>query len=213
MSDFIFNKENGDIKFVGDFESLYVNEKDPWLQSSKEPSEMRKYYEFSRQNLLDVILSKKLTNILEVGCGLGETTNLIKEETNTNIDGLDISHTAIEKASNKYRDIKFHQGNILDFRFRGRYQTLIMSQCLWYILHEFDSVISNITSQLKPFGHILFSQAFLKEQKYGCDVIDGYHGLVEYFDNHEKYDFIYSEYNQNDMIHHDGIVLVRRRSL
>tara|TARA_Y100000992_G_scaffold14653_1_gene8563 strand:- start:1614 stop:2255 length:642 start_codon:yes stop_codon:yes gene_type:complete len=210
MSNFIFNKENGDIKFVGDFESLYANEKDPWLQSSEEPSEMRKYYQFSRQNLMNVIHSKKLNQILEVGCGLGKTTNLIKEETNTDIDGLDISQVAVEKASNKYRHIKFYQGDILDFQFRNRYKTVIISQCLWYILHNFDSVISNITSQLNQFGHILFTQAFLKEQKYGCDIIDGYHGLVEYFEKHRKYDFIYSEYNENDLIHNDGIVLVRK---
>ena len=48
-------------------------------------------------------------------------------------------------------------------------------------------------------------KTFLKEQKYGTDVIDGYYGLVDYFEKHQRYEIIYSEYNQN-AIHDDGIV-------
>lgn len=211
MNEFVFREENDKIKFVGDFESLYQSENDPWQQSSQKPSEMKDYYEFSRQNLIEIIQTKKLTKILEVGCGLGYTTNIIHARTGSDIDGLDISSTAVHKASNKYRHLKFHQGNIKDFTFQKRYSTIIMMQCLWYILQDFDSIIQNITNQIPAFGHILFSQAFLKEQKYGTDVIDGYYGLVDYFEKHQRYEIIYSEYNQNGMIHNDGIVLVRRR--
>ena len=211
MNDFVFRHENDEIKFVGDFESLYQFDNDPWQQSSQKPSDMTDYYEFSRQNLIEIIQTKKLKEILEVGCGLGYTTNIIRSRTGLDIDGLDISSIAVQKASNKYRHIEFHQGNIKDFTFQKRYSTIIIMQCLWYILHDFDSIIQNITNQIPIFGHILFSQAFLKDQKYGTDVIDGYDGLVDYFEKHKRYEIIYSEYNQNGMIHNDGIVLARRK--
>ena len=44
----------------------------------------------------------------------------------------------------------------------------------------------------------------------GNDIIDGWRGLVKYFDDHKNYDLIYSKYFQNDMIHNDGIVLVKK---
>ena len=55
MYEFVFREENDKIKFVGDFESLYQSENDPWQQSSQKPSEMKDYYEFSRQNLIEII--------------------------------------------------------------------------------------------------------------------------------------------------------------
>jgi len=211
MNDFVFRKDNKKLKFVGDFESLYQSENDPWQQSSEEPTDMKEYYKFSRQNLINIILIKKLNNILEVGCGLGYTTNLIHETTQCQIDGLDISTTAVKKSSDEYNHLSFFNGDIVDYQFTKKYSTIIISQCLWYILHDFDSTISNITSQLPKNGHILFSQAFLKKQKYGRNVIDGHQGLVKYFQDHNKYELVYYEYNQNDMVLNDGIVLVRKK--
>ena len=40
--------------------------------------------------MIEIIQTKKLTKILEVGCGLGYTTNIIHGE-QADIDGLDIS--------------------------------------------------------------------------------------------------------------------------
>lgn len=210
MSDFVFREENGNIKYVGDFESLYLTDIDPWQQSSRSETDMKKYYDFSRQNLIDVIITKKLTNIIEIGCGLGYTTNFIHKKTKLEVDGLDISKTAIQKAMGKYPHLTFYEGNIINYKFKKRYKTIIMMQCLWYVLHKFDATISNITNQIRTQDHILFSQAFLKKQKYGNDIIDGWRGLVKYFDDHKNYDLIYSKYFQNDMIHNDGIVLVKK---
>ena len=60
MNDFVFRHENDEIKFVGDFESLYQFDKDPWQQSSQKPSDMTHYYEFSRQNLIEIIQLEKV---------------------------------------------------------------------------------------------------------------------------------------------------------
>ena len=46
MSDFVFREENGNIKYVGDFESLYLTDIDPWQQSSRSETDMKKYYDF-----------------------------------------------------------------------------------------------------------------------------------------------------------------------
>ena len=213
MNDFVFKNDNNIIKFVGDFESLYQNENDPWKQSSREPSEMKEYYDFSRKNLIDLIETKKLDQILEVGCGLGYTTQLIKEKANVNIDGLDVSQTAINKATTSYPHLNFFNGDISNYVFTKKYQTVLFMQCLWYILHDLDNVIKRIRKYIPVEGYILFSQAFLKKQNYGTEIIDGHEGLVNYFEKKsDLFDIIYSEYNQNNMIHNDGLLLVRRKS-
>ena len=36
MTDYIFQESSNGIKFIGDFESFYQNEKDPWEQSASQ---------------------------------------------------------------------------------------------------------------------------------------------------------------------------------
>ena len=35
MNEFVFREEKDKIKFVGDFESLYQSENDPWMKNHK----------------------------------------------------------------------------------------------------------------------------------------------------------------------------------
>ena len=121
----------------------------------QKPSEMKDYYEFSRQNLIEIIQTKKLTKILEVGCGLGYTTNIIHGGTPDIDGGLDISSTEYIEGSNKYRHLKFHQGNIKDFTFQKRYGTNNYDPLFVYILQDFDSIIENITNQIPLWTYFI----------------------------------------------------------
>ena len=89
-----------DGKLIGDFEKMYQECDDPWLQDT--------VLHKSNQYVLDNILpSNTKVTLLDIGCGKGFYTNLMFEKTNANIDAIDISKTAIKMASKKYSNINF----------------------------------------------------------------------------------------------------------
>ena len=112
-AEFIFKTlPSGDLKFVGNFEEFYKFEDDPWQQSGNN-GEMSSYYKWSRERLLNRLYPEKNANILEIGCGLGYLIKLISDEFPfTTCDGLDISQTAVNKASKLFPELNFTQGDI-----------------------------------------------------------------------------------------------------
>ncbi|MBL4710092.1 MAG: class I SAM-dependent methyltransferase [Flavobacteriales bacterium] len=214
--DYIFKKNNNVLELVGDFEGFYQNNNDPWDQNSKD-SDMSSYYEFSRKRLIQSIKSlKNVKTIVEIGCGLGIVTSLINESMDGCIlSGIDISETAISKARLKYSHINFNVGNIASPSFNNpeSLDVIILNQMLWYILENLDIAIDNVYNILNDEGFLIISMAFLNEQNYGKDIIDGFDGLIDYCksDINDKFELIYSDLDQsNDYDYNDGIVCLRK---
>ena len=181
---YIFRKDdNGELLFQGDFEGYYQNNSDPWDQNSTD-SDMSEYYKVSRLKLLKVIkgiISNH--NILEIGCGLGLVTNMLdKELENSLVSGVDISSTAIHKAKAQYSNILFYEGDIADKQFKSeeQYDVVILNEMLWYVLEDIDLVINNIYEILNTNGSLIITMAFLNDQQYGKEIINGYSGLLDY---------------------------------
>ncbi len=94
-----------DGKFIGDFERMYQDYDDPWHQIGMAESS------YSRNDTAFTINKLGIKNVIEVGCGLGNTTNLLSHFCkNSTFTGIDISKTAIRKAREKYPDIHFEVG-------------------------------------------------------------------------------------------------------
>ncbi|MEW6680127.1 MAG: class I SAM-dependent methyltransferase [bacterium] len=97
---YVFDIKNR--KFVGNFEEMYANEGkenyDSWYQED--------LTHFGKQLSLLLLSRYNFTSILDIGCGKGTFTHLLKKA-NNEVVGTDISETAIQKAKAKYRDIKF----------------------------------------------------------------------------------------------------------
>ena len=154
MGDFIFEKtEDGNLNFVGDFDGLYKTDEDPWGQTgSSSDVEMNKFYLKSR-----VALAQELSNeipqgssVLEIGCGTGDTTAIVsKAIANSKTTGCDISPTAVQKASKRFPDLNFEVLNILHSGSENKYNLIILSNMIWYVLHEKDALASNLASSLK----------------------------------------------------------------
>ena len=186
--DYVFKEENSKMHFVGDFEGFYKNIDDPWGQEGMD-SRLNEYYTFSRSNLLNTIKSlvnseEKSIDILEVGCGLGYVSSKLQTELsgNVNVTGMDISPTAIEKAKTLFPSLEFIVGDIRSecLNVGKKYDIVIMVEVLWYILEKLPQVFVNIDSLLKDGGFLVFSNGFLREQKYGREIIDGFDGLIRY---------------------------------
>jgi len=164
-----------DGKFIGEFEEMYQNIDDPWHHKNAATLQ----YDLVLYLIDKYKICSKGGKILDIGCGKGAfTARFKKARPKTQILAVDISPTAIKKAKQKYR----HLG--IDFRvmnikkeyknIKNRFDLIIISQLMWYILLDFRSIVNYlIKNTLKKGGYLLINQAFYKPrvQKYGKEII------------------------------------------
>ena len=97
---YVFNLENR--KFIGDFETMYQNESkeifDSWHQDD--------IRQLQRKIDLAILQDYNFDKIMDIGCGKGSLTHLLKKKNNY-VLGIDISQTAIKFAKERYPDIDF----------------------------------------------------------------------------------------------------------
>lgn len=104
---YVFDIENR--QFIGDFEDMYRNEAiekfDSWHQDDQR----------QLQRIIDIALigEYNFSTIVDIGCGKGAFTHLLKKR-NNRVIGIDISETAIEVAGERYPDIEFLSSDISD---------------------------------------------------------------------------------------------------
>ncbi len=96
-------------KFVGQFEQMYRGEElegfDSWFERDLRPL---------RKAISQTILSQyQFSRILDVGCGKGTFTHLLKKQ-NNRVIGVDVSPTAIRKAKESFPDIEFRHMDVRD---------------------------------------------------------------------------------------------------
>lgn len=83
--------------------------------------------------------SDHLINICEIGCASADFTNMYYKENIMNVLGIDLSNKAIQICREKYRDkvnIRFSQGNILDFKLSQKFDLVICMDVLHYFNEE-----------------------------------------------------------------------------
>ena len=192
MSESIFKKDsNGDLIFVGDFESYYCKVDDPWDQSNTSQTEMTEYYRQSRINLLNEIKSlceSQHTTLSEVGCGLGYILRDIYNNIRVkNLYGIDISGTAIERARVLHKEeAEFFVHDIASGPLPKKTNIIILSNLLWYILENIKEVLKFSIDSLQPLEtgemHFILHNAFFKDgqQKYGVDIVSSLHDVIYY---------------------------------
>lgn len=131
-------------KFVGKFEEMYQNEDrngyDSWYQED--------LTHLSRQISLVILNRYNFSRILDIGCGKGSFTHLLKKA-NNEVVGMDISQTAIEKARARYRNIDFKVLSISELMStqKEQYDLVIMIEILSYLENwkEVIEYVSKIT--------------------------------------------------------------------
>ena len=108
-------------------------------------------------------LHKKL-KILEIGCGTGELADLLAQETEQQVTGIDICQTFIEQAR------KSHSGpnlsyEILDFNDAGslnlfsqnkKFDYIVGNGILHHFFYDLDDVLKKINALLNEGGKIIF---------------------------------------------------------
>ncbi|MDO8674953.1 MAG: class I SAM-dependent methyltransferase [Candidatus Omnitrophota bacterium] len=221
--EYVFKKVKGDqLAFVGDFDVFYKNEDDPWGQKGSDVR-LNEYYQYSRRNLLETLRtftsSKTKVGILEVGCGLGYVADFLNKGlagAQAAVTGMDISQTAVAKAKKVFPHLNFVAADIgeVDLKHKASYDVIIMSQILWYVLEKLPQIFRNFKRLIKPSGHVVFVNAFLREQKYGRNIVDGFDGLVRYVMTKHGTQFrlvsAKIDYSK-EFIHDDGIAVFQKK--
>jgi len=167
-----------DGKFIGEFEEMYKDFKDPWEQTTREERAMEKIIAI---NLIKKIKAKR---VIELGCGLGCFTNKIRN-LGVEVLGIDISETAIKKARKKYPACKFYAGDILNKKIYRDFKpdVIIMAEITWYVLDKIDDFIKFLKKEMKNIYLIHLLTVYPKGvQKYGNDKFTNLEEIMSYFD-------------------------------
>lgn len=124
---YVFDEKNR--KFVGKFEKMYQNEDkenyDSWFQED--------LTDFGKQVSLTILNKYNFNSILDIGCGKGVFTQLLKK-VNNHITGVDISKTAIKKAKLKYKGIEFLRLTAEEIlKLKKKWDLIVMMEILSYL--------------------------------------------------------------------------------
>ena len=184
-----------DGKFVGDFEGLYQNADDPWLQSIDDNT-----YDSRRvlaKNWVKRISAKQTVRSCEIGCGFGFITSDLTKE-GIKCIGTDISPTAIEKAKKIHSECNFEVADFNDFEFykKEKINVFMMAEITWYVLPQLKSFIENLKNMREEMNEPIFLIHLLSTyadgvQKYGSDYFTDLEGILNYFSlNYVEYGYI-----------------------
>lgn len=202
--DYVFK----DGKLVGKFDEMYKYSKEvPWHQDKTA------YSVFSDIDIA-VLKQFRYDSICEIGSGLGYFSNRLHNELGSNsgerpqVTGIDISQTAIKKASKQFQEIRFVVGDILkENPLQDEYfELIVVKETLWYICHDLKKFMQNVLTMLKKDGFFYISQSFPESDKWvGKEVIDGPEELKSILIKYIKPVYINIEYDWN----YNGRPLVR----
>ncbi len=155
---------------IGNFEGIYNNISDPWGQSAVNNDEMSSFYKLSRKHLAKCLATYDVqlrTTVAEIGCGHGYVIPYIRNSfANATVDGYDISRSALETASKLNPSQRFMLSDIRKEPLPSRYDVIILSNLLWYIIDSFPSVAVNALKSVHADSNslIVIYNAFFKEQ-------------------------------------------------
>lgn len=179
---YVFDSQNRE--FIGNFDLMYQAEKnsrfDSWHQDDSR--------HLNRSILLNLIEHYNFSSILDIGCGKGLLTHMLKKRNNF-VLGIDISPTAIQIARARYPDIAFEVENVSNIQnlarlletsgqdsespSRHRFDLVVIAECLSYI-HNWKMVISELSRKIpnialslyipeNPIGYVKNSSELVSE--------------------------------------------------
>lgn len=169
-------------KFIGAFEEMYQNIEDPWHHGDATAIQ----YDMALYLIKRYKICVKGGEILDLGCGKGTFTSRLKRKLPlTHVLAVDIAPTATRKAREKYGHLGI-DFKVMDIQkslrsIRKKFDLIVMSQLMWYILPNFKKVVNYLAGKnLKRGGYLLVNQTFYRpeEQKYGKEFVSSIQGML-----------------------------------
>jgi SAM-dependent methyltransferase len=173
-----------DGKFIGQFDDMYKDIKDPWNQTDIKNHQLS----HARNAAILDIARLNFSSVAEIGCGLGYYTSFINRTLpHIDIIGIDISETAINKAKEKFPHLNFEVGSIMDIEKYAKYEVILCSHIMWYILQDIDQWFELMLNSVDitpppPRKYFINIMSFYAPgvQKYGCDYFTTLQEFINY---------------------------------
>lgn len=104
-------------------------------------------------SLIDVLTPKPQERILDLGCGSGELTHLIKEQTN-HVVGMDKSSEMIDRARLQFPLCEFEVGDASNFNFDKPFDAIFSNAALHWVTN-YKAAITCMYNNLKMGGRLV----------------------------------------------------------
>ncbi|HNW59349.1 MAG TPA: methyltransferase domain-containing protein [bacterium] len=116
------------------------------------------YYSLPRRDILALLPSSNLRRVLEIGCGTGETGELLKKEYGVVfVTGVDIENAAIEVARKKLDDVYLANIEEVDLPLELQsYDLILLGDVVEHLIDPWN-VIKKLRLYLRPHGYLLIS--------------------------------------------------------
>ena len=167
-------------RLIGEFEEMYQDFDDPWLHNELDE------YSTSLSICVNLIKKYKLLSVVELGCGLGQLTNKISKVTEK-VTGVDISKTAVERASARFPHCNFVVDNFPCFELLRELKPdcIVMSEISWYVLDSLDYFLAFLRKEMPKTLLIHVLQTYdPKVQTYGREKFTNLIEIKNYFGMH-----------------------------
>ncbi len=107
------------------------------------------------ENFLQVLNPQPGEKILDLGCGSGYLTNVIREE-GAVVLGVDSSAEMIEKAKQKYPQTEFKVANATDMGYNASFNAIFSNAVLhWIKAQDQPKMLASVYQALKPGGRFV----------------------------------------------------------
>jgi SAM-dependent methyltransferase len=103
--------------------------------------------------------------LLDVGCGTGVHANLLGQH--YQVEGLDLDPRMLSVARRKYPDIRFHQGDMVDFDLKRKFDVIVcLFSSIGYVKtrSRLNKAIQTMDRHLPPGGVLLVEPWFAPKQ-------------------------------------------------
>ncbi len=125
---------------------------------------MHNSHEIQHQDFINYLKSKKIKQILEIGCGTGVYPIKLKELfSDIEYTGTDISETAIKQCKQN-SSFEFIAGDFLKLNFTKKFD-LVFSHAVIDHVYDMDAFVSKIVELTKKFAYITAYRGYFPELK------------------------------------------------
>lgn len=154
----------------------------------------------------DLFLEKDIKDILIPGVGYGRNAKVFVDN-GMNVEGIEISKTAIDLAKQNGQDFKIYHGSVTDMPFDKKVYDGIFCYALIHLLSysERKKFIQDCYNQLKPDGYMVFitiskkAPMFNKGKQIGKDRFEIMEGVKMFFYDEDSIKEEFSEYGLEEI--------------
>lgn len=166
-----------DGKYVGRFEDMYRNAVEvPWHQDETVSAIFSDF-------TVAILKRRDIRSLLDVGCGMGYMAERLRREIPglSRVVGLDISETAIARATEMFPDIEFVSGTLETLSIEDRFDVVVSKDVLWYVLDNLPGYLAGLARRSSRWVYL--GQSFPDRRPfYGEEILPDARALLALLD-------------------------------